>query len=90
MSFGCRPGAFSGVRLLPGAALDAALPTLQLEWASALVDDPPFNLRWMRDHADNQVRARCGTSLALARFDAPASTRASWYAVHRRSDCCGA
>lgn len=45
-----KPGAFSGLRLLPGAALDSALPMLCCQLAEALMQDPPYALRWMQGH----------------------------------------
>jgi hypothetical protein len=42
------PGAFlAALRLLPGAALDAALPALHAALAAAVLDAPPYELRWL-------------------------------------------
>lgn len=43
-----KPGAFFGLRLLPGKALEDALPTLARELAEALVESPPYEMRWMK------------------------------------------
>jgi hypothetical protein len=46
---GGAPGAFfRAVRLLPGAALDAALPALHAALMHAVLADPPHELRWLR------------------------------------------
>ena len=51
-----RPGAYSGHRLLPGKALDDALHGglqsghLLRELAEILMEDPPEDLRWLKDH----------------------------------------
>jgi hypothetical protein len=45
-----KPGAFRGLRLLPGQALDAALPVLRGQLAEALVEAPPYALRWMGEY----------------------------------------
>jgi hypothetical protein len=45
-----KPGASLGLRLLPGKALEAALPQLRQEVAKALVEEPPYAMRWMRGH----------------------------------------
>ncbi|MEW5310745.1 MAG: hypothetical protein WDW38_002512 [Sanguina aurantia] len=56
-----RPGAFSGVRLLPGKALEAVLLQLRVTLAKALVNNPPHELRWMRDHPFSERILRCMT-----------------------------
>ena len=45
-----KSGTFPGPRLLPGAALDAALPQLCRQLAAAFVTQPPYAMRWMRNH----------------------------------------
>ena len=46
------PGTFlSSLRLLPGAALDAALPQLHAALAAAVLSAPPHELRWLRRFA---------------------------------------
>ena len=42
-----KPSAYPGVRLLPGAALEAALPDLRRELAAAVLADPPYAQRWL-------------------------------------------
>lgn len=42
------PGAFFGLRFLPGKALEDALPILARELAEALVESPPYEMRWMK------------------------------------------
>lgn len=54
-----RPGAFRGVRLLPGDALAAATEDLCLELAQGLLREPPYAMRWMRLH-EAQVRLLTG------------------------------
>lgn len=44
------PGAFCGLRLLPGDSLTAVLPNLRLRLAESLLDKPPYELRWLRNH----------------------------------------
>lgn len=41
-----------GVRLLPGEALERALPSLRRQLAQAVVEDPPYAMRWMRRHPE--------------------------------------
>ncbi len=46
------PGTFCGLRLLPGNALgDAELRGLHLRLARELIEEPPYDLRWMKHHA---------------------------------------
>ena len=52
-----KPGGFRGVRLLPGEALEAALPQLRQLLADAVLADPPHAMRWMRGHP-HRVRHR--------------------------------
>lgn len=49
-----KPGAYPGVRLLPGAALEAALPELREELAAAVVADPPYAQRWLAQLDDEK------------------------------------
>jgi hypothetical protein len=60
------PGGFSGVRLLQGEALDAATPALLEELASALMDDPPYECRWMAGEAHAKLRCACVSQHARA------------------------
>ena len=46
-----KPGAFFGLRLLPGKPLQEVLPILARELAEALVDSPPYEMRWMKENA---------------------------------------
>lgn len=46
----CRPGAFSGVRLVPGKVLQALAPAFNLELAKAVLKKPPYHLMWLIDH----------------------------------------
>jgi hypothetical protein len=55
-------GASLGLRLLPGKAMEAALPQLRTEVARALLEDPPYAMRWMRDHP-MQVRPQVPAEL---------------------------
>ena len=41
------PGAFSGLRLLRGEALEAAAPALRIWLAEKLLEDPPHEMRWL-------------------------------------------
>lgn len=43
-----KPGAFSGLRLLPGKAFDAEASALQHWLAQAILADPPHELRWLK------------------------------------------
>ena len=36
------------MRLLPGAELDELLPELRVEWAQALMEQPPHSMRWLK------------------------------------------
>ncbi|EFJ48407.1 hypothetical protein VOLCADRAFT_91060 [Volvox carteri f. nagariensis] len=40
----------SGLRLLPGDALTASLPGWHRRLAEALMDEPPYELRWLQHH----------------------------------------
>jgi hypothetical protein len=42
-----QPGAFSGLRLLPGEALEASARQLVEQVADTLLDKPTHNLQWM-------------------------------------------
>jgi hypothetical protein len=48
---GASPGAFCGLRLLPGEALEGELRALHLRLAGQVMDDPPYDLRWLKEHA---------------------------------------
>ncbi|KAG1658901.1 hypothetical protein FOA52_012577 [Chlamydomonas sp. UWO 241] len=52
------PGGFSSVRLLQGDALDAATPALLEKIVSALMDDLPYECRWMAGEAHTKLRDR--------------------------------
>lgn len=45
-----RPGAWSGLRLSQGEAFDEAASKLSLELAEAVLNSPPYEMRWMLDH----------------------------------------
>ncbi|KAL4434355.1 hypothetical protein ABPG75_000796 [Micractinium tetrahymenae] len=62
---GSPPGAFRGFRLLPGAALEAAVPALRCQLAEALLARPPYAMRWMRDHPAQDLLLRCMTDVSL-------------------------
>ena len=48
-SAGRRPGSYNGLRLLPGEALEAALPRLRMRLANEVVSNPTVHeLRWLR------------------------------------------
>jgi hypothetical protein len=54
---GRKPGAYFGPALLPGDALNAALPELRRLLAEAVLDDPPYEMLWMqRFRAGSAVR----------------------------------
>ena len=59
------PGGYCGLRLLPGEALSASVPSLRLRLARELVDAPPYELRWLRQHP-LKVRFVFGVASALA------------------------
>ncbi len=42
-----QPGAFSGLRLLPGEALEASAQQLVEQVADTLLDKPPHDLQWI-------------------------------------------
>ncbi|KXZ49831.1 hypothetical protein GPECTOR_19g282 [Gonium pectorale] len=58
---GRSPGAYCGLRLLPGEALAAAAPGLTLRLARALLRDPPYELRWLTNHPLRDSILRCIT-----------------------------
>lgn len=61
-----KPGAYPGVRLLPGAALEAALPELRRALAQAVVADPPYAQRWLAQLGEEaRVREQCTRFAAL-------------------------
>ncbi len=43
-----KPGAFCGLRLLPGEVLDGVMPLLHDHLAEELLQDPPHCFRWLR------------------------------------------
>lgn len=43
------PGAWSGLRLLAGEALEAEAGTLRVQLAEELLRDPPYALMWLKD-----------------------------------------
>lgn len=45
-----RPGGFQGVHLLPGDALEQAVVPLRRHLAQALLERPPYAMRWMVHH----------------------------------------
>lgn len=56
----CRPpGAFSGLRLLPGEALDEAAPGMLKKLAEGIIADPPYELRWLKG-VEGQMKVRRG------------------------------
>ncbi|GLC47559.1 hypothetical protein PLESTB_000001100 [Pleodorina starrii] len=55
------PGGFCGLRLLPGEALTQALPELHRRLAEALMEEPPYELRWLRNHPLQERILRCVT-----------------------------
>lgn len=46
---GHKPEAFNRLRLLRGEAMQTALPTLHMALAEALLDEPPYELRWLKE-----------------------------------------
>lgn len=53
LSYGtCRPGSYSGARLLPGKVLLSIVPDLHRDLAEKLLADPPYELRWLRSFPD--------------------------------------
>ncbi|GAB4822814.1 hypothetical protein N2152v2_009860 [Parachlorella kessleri] len=60
-----KSGAYPGLRLLPGAALEAVLSALSAQLAGDLVAQPPYNLRWMRGHPLQEQLLRCMTDPEL-------------------------
>ena len=44
------PGAYLGLRLLAGGPLQGALPVIHTQLAEALVEAPPYEMRWMKGH----------------------------------------
>ncbi|GLC47557.1 hypothetical protein PLESTB_000000900 [Pleodorina starrii] len=55
------PGGFCGLRLLPGDTLTQALQGLHRRLAEALMDEPPYELRWLRNHPLQERILRCVT-----------------------------
>lgn len=54
-----RPGAFCGLRLLPGKETQEMLPELRRKWAEALVQQPPDCMAWLKLHTqEEKVRAQ--------------------------------
>lgn len=56
-----KPGAFYGLRLLPGEALEVVLPMLHRELAEAVFDSPPYEMRWMKGHPLKGLLIECMT-----------------------------
>ena len=44
------PGSFCGLRLVLGPALEAAMPLLHQRLVEKLMEDPPYELRWLKDN----------------------------------------
>ena len=45
----CRPpGSFCGLRLLAGKPLQEAAPALRLRLALAVLEDPPYQMTWLK------------------------------------------
>lgn len=57
-----KPGAFSGLRLLPGTAYEAEVPALQQWLAQAIIADPPHELRWLKTVDANLKASVSGAS----------------------------
>lgn len=57
-----KPGAYPAVRLLQGAALEAALPDLRHALAEAVVADPPYAQRWLAQ-LDEEARVSSARGL---------------------------
>ena len=49
-----KPGSFCGLRLLPGKALEGAIPELVKRLAKDLVDNPPYEMSWLLGLVKNQ------------------------------------
>ena len=45
-----KSGAYPGMRLLPGAAVEAVMPALSAQLGADIAAQPPYALRWMRGH----------------------------------------
>ena len=43
-------GAFDEIRLLPGSALEEHRTELLRQLATSVVKDPPYNMRWLKEH----------------------------------------
>ena len=76
-----KPGGFRGVRLLPGDALEAALPQLRQLLAEAVLADPPHAMRWMWGHP-HRVRQRRWAGKQATCISKTAATAAAWPAGH--------
>ena len=63
------PGAFSGLRLLRGKALEAAAPALRIWLAEKLLEDPPHEMRWLGVAGDD-LKASLHLALLLPQQDA--------------------
>ncbi|GLC35571.1 thioredoxin-disulfide reductase [Pleodorina starrii] len=64
------PGAFCGLRLLPGEALEGRLRALHWRLAEELMYDPPYELRWLKQHPLKDRILKCVTDEAISAEEA--------------------
>ena len=55
-------GAFDDLRLLPGPALEAHFPSLQLLLAWGVIEEPPYHMRWLADPCLRRTLVRMTTT----------------------------
>ncbi|GLI61980.1 hypothetical protein VaNZ11_004546, partial [Volvox africanus] len=63
------PGCFCGLRLLPGEVLEAHIHSLHERLAQDLMDEPPYELRWLKDHDMRDRIRRCVTDSTASADD---------------------
>ncbi|GIL75394.1 hypothetical protein Vretifemale_5196 [Volvox reticuliferus] len=62
-------GSFCGLRLLPGDVLEAHMHSLHQRLAQELMDKPPYDLRWLKEHNMRNRILRCVTDSSASAED---------------------
>jgi hypothetical protein len=47
------------LQLLPGEPLEEALPAIHQQLATALLDNPPYDMGWLKTHPENLLLLEC-------------------------------
>ncbi|PNH12760.1 hypothetical protein TSOC_000242, partial [Tetrabaena socialis] len=71
------PGSFCGLRLLPGESLTSGMAELRELLARQLVEEPPYEFRWLKRHPLEEYILECITSDSAAASDLLAAAAAA-------------